>query len=213
MEENPDHFSRVNITQLILQAVAGNAKPLKDAIRTGVTDEAKRDVLSAAADELVIEQPSSTYTGSTYRFARDFIRKKRKPEEYKQEKDRQQALAFFYSNQILDTEKQLSAGTITRRLAVLKSLPIGSKVSISLDGGSDYFFSTAGVQKATNKGKEFLILRSPNGGYAAIDVSKKQITYQKDRFTAGEVHDLSIPAAIRGKVDPTVLYLAATPTA
>jgi hypothetical protein len=214
MEENADHFSKANLTQLILQAVAGNAQPLKDAINAGVADPAKQEILAAAADELVIETPSTTYRGSAYRFARDFIRKRRNPEDFKQDKDRQQALSYVYSTQILDTEKQLNADTITKRLTALKDLPVGSRVSLAAPGGgTKYNFTTAGTQKGDGR-KEYIILRAPNGEYAAIDRAAKQVTYQKDKFTESEKFGLDIPTgAPRSSPDPTVMYLQCTPTA
>ena len=209
IEENPDFFTKQDLSQLVLEAVSGNTKPLKDAIKAGVTDESKLDVFMAAVDELALEMPADTTAGAAYTYVRKWMKYRKDPEGRKKESERQQALAHHYSTQILDSEKSINAETIEGRLGALTNLPVGSKVAVqSADLTGSYQFTTAGTQKGSDTGMEFLILRAPNGGYAAINRSAKKITYQKDRFTKSQTFNLSVSDPTSRK-DPTILYLKA----
>ena len=211
IEENAGYFSKLNITQLILEAVGGNPKPLKDAIKEGGKDEAKRDVFLAAADELAMELPPSSLRGRAYARLAKWWKYRKDPEARKQEEERQQALAFHYSTQIIEAEKSLNVSDLDKRLEVLEKLPIGSRVAIMAPDGRAYFFTTAGRQTVGSSDKEFLILRSPDGGYAAVSQKDKRVWHQKDRYTKSKGYALKLPddARMPMRRDPTVLYLQA----
>lgn len=210
-EENAEFFSTKNLTQLILEAVGGNPLPLKEAIMDGVKDDAKREVFLAAADDLTMDLPAASMKGRAYSHLSKWWKYRKDPEGRKKEEEHQRALAYNYSTQVLEAEKDLDVPDLDRRLANLDKLPVGSRVAIAAVDGKMYFFTSAGKQAVGSSGKEFNILRTHDGRYAAVSPKDKKIWYQYDRNSQSHPFRLKLPDENRmpAKKDPTILYLQA----
>lgn len=221
MEEAPEYFSKADLNDLIFKAVSGNPEELVKAINAAIKDPNKREALKLMVNRLNYDSTigvKATFRDNAVAFGRAFATfgffggenylRGKYGKEYAKNDQRRRAIAQYYTEQILESKKDMNDPDIGKRMGVLGSLPVGTGVHVQ-EGGTKFEFSIAGLDKKDGSSTEFVILRDREGRYAAIDRDKKEITFRTGKKEKNRVATLTI-GDIPPK-DPRVMSLKATP--